>query len=331
MSAGWCILATGMFMSVAVGFRALQAIHDLVALSRQAPDVTLARLASGTPASVMSADDARMSMVALVHRDGCRFRAGDTLALHETILLAASLPDDDFEAFVLATAILLADRLQGGPGPDDLAWHWDAFAKHYTLAEPPRRAALLLGFRSMVETGQLPGDLVSPPLTSGVDRDLVVGDLRAIARSATAPDLADIASADYGDRSDEHLVALRSVIFEQDCIVAPGQDWIPLEVIELASHDASRRGHLAATAVLLATALARGDDRDWFPYRWEQQARTYLSLPAGPRWAVLSGIRYLYESDPGFAPYPRALFDPAANRAVLIPPLTAADRPSPPT
>ena len=327
MSAGWCILPTGMFMSIAVGFRTLQSIHDLVALARRMPETTLLRLSAGTPASAMTADAAREAFLALVHRDGCRIPAGRTDSLHETILLAASLPDDDFDAFVLSTAILLADRLQGGSGPDDLAWHWDAFADHYVLAEPPQRATLLLGFHAMVETGQLPPDLIHLPAVSGVDRDLVLSDLRAIAGSATEDDLLSVAAAEGGDSAVAQLAALRSVIFEQGCVLDPGQDWVPSEVLELASHDPDRPGHLVATAILLATALSRGDDKGWFADRWEQQARTYLSLPAGPRWAILSAIRDLYESDPGFTPYPQARFDPAGSRADLIPALTRVDRP----
>jgi hypothetical protein len=331
MSARLRFLASGMLMSVAVGFRPLQAIHDLVALARRMPEATLLRLAAGTPASVMSPAEAREALVTLVHRDACRFSAGRTAPLHETLLLAASLPDDDFDAFVTATAILLADRLQEGPGPDDLAWHWDAFADHYALADPPQRAALLQGFHAMVETGQLPPDLVDVPAVSGVDRDLVLSDLREIAQAATEEELETIAAADHGHGKAAHLAALRSVISEQGCVLLPGQDRVPSEVVELASHVPERPGHLVATAVLLATALTRGDDMGWFDYRWEQQARTYLALPAGPRWAVLSAIRYLYESDPGFTPYPQALFDPADHRAVLIPALTRADRPVPAT
>jgi hypothetical protein len=320
-----------MFMSIAVGFRPLQSIHDLVALARRASDATLLRLAAGTPASVMTAGEARAAIFGLVHRDGCRFLDRDTLALHETILLAASLPDDDFEAFVVATAILLADRLQGGPGPDDLAWHWDAFADHYALAEPPQKSTLLLGFHAMVETGQLPADLVKQPPVSGIDRDLVISDLRAIVRAATEEELVSIAAAGHGDRATEHLAAFRSMMLDEACFIAPGHDWPPSEVVEPTSRDPARKGHLVATAILLALAMTRGDDQGWFTYRWEQQGAVYLRLAVAPRWAALSAIRYLYESDPEFAPYPQTLFDPADHRAVLIPALTRADRPLPTT
>ena len=73
--------------------------------------------------------------------------------------------------------------------------------------------------------------------------------------------------------------------------------------------------------------MARGDDHGWFDYRWQNLAASYDAVPPGPRWAVVSAIRYLYESDPYFDPYPGALFDVVEHRAQLIPLLTLADRP----
>lgn len=315
-------------MSVAVGFRAVQAIHDLVGLVAAAPEATLFRIAAGVPSADMSPADARRAILRLVHEDRCRFRIGHTLPLHETLLLAATLPDDDFEGFAVATMILLANSLQGGPGPEDLYWHWDAFAEQYLLADPHRRAALVLGFHAMVATGRLPESHVHLTPVSEVDIGRVRADLRAIAEGAQDATLSAIAAADHGDRSTMHLAALRAVIGQQGCILAPGQEWIPSEVIELSAHDPAHPGHLVSTAILLVTALANGDVQDWFSYRWEQQATIYDALPPSPRWTVLSAIRYLYETDPGFAPYPQALFDPAGHRARLIPLLSLSDRPA---
>jgi hypothetical protein len=307
------------FMSVAVGFRALQAIHDLVGLVAAAPEATLRRLAAGVPTADMSPDDAYPAIMRLVHDDRCHFTIDRTLPLHETLLLAATMPDDDFDGFTVATMILLANSLQGGPGPEDLYWHWDAFAEQYLLADPHRSAALILGFHAMVATGRLPESHVHLAPVSGVDIGRVLADLRAIAAHAGDATLSAIAAADYGDQSAEHLSALKAVIGQQGCILAPGQERTPSEVIELAAHDPAHPGHLVATAILLVTALARGDVQGWFSYRWEQQAAIYDALPPAPRWAVLSAIRFLYETDPGFAPYPQALFDPAGHRARLIP------------
>ncbi len=317
-----------MFMSVAVGFRALQAVHDLVGLVSAVPEATLRRLAAGVPTVDMSPDDAHRAILRLVHEDRCRFTDGQTLPLHETLLLAATLPDDDFEGFTVATMILLANSLQGGQGQEDLYWHWDAFAEQYALADPPRRAAIILGFHAMVATGRLPESHVHLTPVSGVDIGRVRADLRAIAEGATEASLAAIADADHGGRSAQTLDALRAVIGQQGCVLAAGQDWIPSEVVALAAEDPAHPGHLVATAILLVTALARGDVHGGFSRRWEQQAAIYDALPPAPRWAVLSGVRYLYETDPGFAPYPKALFDPAEHPARLIPLLTLSDRPA---
>lgn len=317
-------------MSFAIGFRPLQASHDLVHLARMAPRSVLLRIATGVPPADMAPAEAQRAVVALVHQDACRLTPDLTLPLHETLLLAASMPDDDFEAFVVATMILLADRLQGGAGPDDLFWHWDAFAEHYLTAAPAQRAALILGFHGLADAGLLPAAEIHLRPVSGIDVARVRANLRAIAEGAGDDVLRAIASADYGSGASDHLAALWEVVGPQGSVLRPGQEWVPSEVLELASLDPVHPGHLVATAVLLTTAIARGDAQGWFSYRWEQQALFYERLPPGARWAVLSAIRYLYESDPGFAPYPQALFDPLDHRARLIPLLTLADRPAAP-
>ena len=316
-------------MSFGIGFRPLQASHDLAHLARMAPHSALQRIAASVPPTDMAQGLAQQALEVLVYEDGCRLTQDRTLPLHETLLLSASLPDEDFEAFVLATMILLADRLQGGAGPDDLFWHWDAFAEHYLTAAPAHRAALVLGFRGLAEAGLLPAADIHLRPVSGVELARVRADLRAIAEGAGDDVLQAIAAADYGDRATDHLSALRDVIGSQGSVLRPGQEWIPAEVVELASHDPAHTGHLVATALLLTTAMARGDDQGWFSYRWEQQALVYDRLPAGARWAVLSAIRYLYETDPGFVPYPQAVFDPRDHRARLIPLLMSGDRQGP--
>ena len=60
-------------MSVAVGFRALQAIHDLADLIAETPESTLRRLASGVPTADMPTDDACPAIMRLVQEDRCRF------------------------------------------------------------------------------------------------------------------------------------------------------------------------------------------------------------------------------------------------------------------
>ncbi len=310
-----------------VGFRPLQAAHDLVHLAQRADEDALKRLAHGVPSSDMSADDALATLSDLIFARSCRIETDDALRLHETLLLAATLPDDDFDAFELATMILLADRLKGGRGPDNLFWHWDAFCDHYRLGAAAHRAALINEYIEAERAGRLPKGSVNAAPVTGVDVGRVREDLRAMAGDATDAELGAIAAADYGDRTDEHLAAIQNVITEQGCVLKPDQSWVPSEVLELAAYDPEKPGFAVATAVLLVTVMARGDEQGWFDYRWEQFALAYQNLPDPARWAVLSAVRYLYETDIYFEPYPTALFDPVEHRAHLIPHLTIADRP----
>ena len=54
--------------------------------------------------------------------------------------------------------------------------------------------------------------------------------------SITEDELAFIGALNYGQQSDQHLVALRRLIFEQGGIPTAGQIWFPYEVIELGAH-----------------------------------------------------------------------------------------------
>lgn len=99
------------------------------------------RLAEGA-----NTDSKHDDLARLIGPDGCRITDPTTEALLPSLTLSATLPDDDFEAFQVATALLLADRLQSGGGTDDMFWHWDAFQEHYLTAAPQVRAAILQGY-----------------------------------------------------------------------------------------------------------------------------------------------------------------------------------------
>jgi hypothetical protein len=114
------------------------------------------RLAEGAN-SASKHDD----LTRLIEKDGCRIGDPATQALLPSLTLAATLPDDDFEAFQVATALLLADRLQAGGGTDDMFWHWDAFQEHYLTAQPQVRAAILQGYAHANDLRLV--SLVDPP------------------------------------------------------------------------------------------------------------------------------------------------------------------------
>lgn len=145
----------------------LQAIRDLRSVAEGASRSTLGRIASVLPSSE---DQRRLeeTLRGLVLRGRCRIVTDAEIAIHPRLLLAATLPDDDVDAFATATAILLADRLQRGGGEDDLYWHWDAFRPHYRLLEAPVRAAIFQGYAHAHRAGLVtldaqpgPADLVT--------------------------------------------------------------------------------------------------------------------------------------------------------------------------
>ncbi|NNL18695.1 MAG: hypothetical protein HKP37_08155 [Boseongicola sp.] len=137
-----------MFTSSADVFRTRQALGDLRSMIRRTPEDTQARMVAGFPSS--AGDGA--AVLARIFGDGVRFRHPDDFEVHTSVLLAAALPDDDFPAFVFATAIILCDVLQADDPPDALFWNWNSFHEQYAVADAPVRAALMNGFK-MAELG----------------------------------------------------------------------------------------------------------------------------------------------------------------------------------
>jgi hypothetical protein len=163
-------------MSDRVPYRTLQAICDLRSVARLSGDATRARIAAGTNGEFAAEDLAN-----LIEAEGCRIARPQTQRLHQALVLAAALPNDDFDAFQISTAILIADRLQRGLGQDDLFWHWDAFRDHYRIAPPHVRAALMNGYHRMEAEGLV--SLEDPPEPA----DLVT-ESRAAVEAALAPE-----------------------------------------------------------------------------------------------------------------------------------------------
>ena len=132
-----------MFTSSADVFRTRQAVHDLrevVHLNRNA-------------VKRIGASGADSAMIEAIVQNGARIPENKSRA-YSSILLAAAMPDEDFNGFIASTAILLADRLQNGGGEDDLFWNYEAFRDHYGLADAPVRAAIMNGFRVAHQSGR---------------------------------------------------------------------------------------------------------------------------------------------------------------------------------
>ena len=141
-------------------FRIRQAVSDLRSLITSASDASLTRMMSDVALPV--GGDKR-ALRAVIDGTGGRFSMPRDEGAYEAVLLAAAQPDMDFPAFVVSTALLLADRLQDGQGGDDLYWNWESFRDHYALADPPARAALMNGFRVGAETGRVLIDPLPDP------------------------------------------------------------------------------------------------------------------------------------------------------------------------
>jgi hypothetical protein len=182
-----------MFTSSADVFRIRQATGDLLAYARSVPDATKSRLAAGFPSGGGAG-----SLTALLGRDG-RFQMPEEEAIHSAVQLAASLPDDDFPVFTLATALILADALLRSEA-DDQFWSWEAFHDQYALADAPVRAALVNGFRALSAARTVRFDPpIDPALAFSHDRDDVLAALDLAGRDAlTRAILADFPASIIG-------------------------------------------------------------------------------------------------------------------------------------
>ena len=295
-------------------FRQAQAAYDLICLARAAPHETLVTFSAGGG----HAKDVQ----SLLHDRGCRFESDADLALYETLALAATEPDHP-SAFTTATAVLLADLLQNGLGPDRLDWHFDMFADSYRALPDAARAAIFNGYwaaRVYGHMGILPPEL---PITAE-DRitrpaETILPNLKALAKRLTPDERESVSKSDYGCDVEEHLAALNLVIDQQDCLFAEeGQRWYPSEVIELVAHVADTPGFVGCTAILLVNALTHGDGMGWFDYRWENLGNAYKGLPEGARDPILAGLRFLYESDPNFLVCQTRNYDPLRRPEWMI-------------
>ncbi|MEM7719492.1 MAG: hypothetical protein AAF222_09820 [Pseudomonadota bacterium] len=167
-----------MFTSSADVFRTRQVVADLLDVVRLHRNAVLRIGVSGAESA---------SIEAILDQGGQIPEA--RRKVYSSILFAAAMPDDDFNSFVAATALLLADRLQGGAGNDNLYWNFDAFRDHFLIADAPVRAALMNGFRALHMTGQvsLPGPIDPATCFTRQEEDVYL-----ILKSEQAESLSDI-------------------------------------------------------------------------------------------------------------------------------------------
>ena len=105
----------------------------------------------------------------------------------------------------------------------------------------------------------------------------------------TDSELRFIAKLDYGQGADEHLVALRRVIFEQRGIPSDGQSWYPYEVVELGSYsiEPGHEREFALCTLLVIEAARGGFDTVDLAEKLARMALDYDALPPELRDVIL--------------------------------------------
>lgn len=300
-------------------FREYQYFSDLCQVASGASDATLRRIASGLPEDI-GPDLIRR----LIDDNSCRLD-GDTFGrLRSTVTLASALPDDDFDAFVCATAILIADEIQGGEGMNSLYWHWDAYHDHYRMAEPHVRATLIGGFDALASSGRLalepmprPDDLIGRP------QDEVVGGLAELAHGMAPQTIQGLSLALHGRDADRHRMAIEWILRDPLCRMPERSRRYPAEVLAVVAGQPASEGFAEAVALLLIDAIRTGDGYGEAAASWSAHATEFTLLPAAARRPICAGFRHLFEKMPYWSPY--SGWEPAQilSRAVAIPLIAA--------
>lgn len=255
----------------------------------------------------------------LVFEKECKLSSETAKVLHGELMMVASAPDEDHTAFVAATVILVADRLQHGAGDDDLFWNWNAFRDRYREAPSPTRAALMNGFRCAHDMGLV--QLTSPPGGRDLctyDEDDLLRLLKIIARSVTLEareHMYDLAAA---ETKGVHRKALENCL-SNSCVLSEFGGWFPCEIVEKASLDTENPAYHASTALLLIDAIATRDAKGTMAARYEEQAEEYFMMRRDVRVPMVAALRLLHEMDGQWEPYASWAPETRANKAIVVP------------
>ncbi|MEL6642596.1 MAG: hypothetical protein AAFQ79_01565 [Pseudomonadota bacterium] len=230
---------------VSVDFRTAQALADLQAAARAAPPDVVTALANGSPVA-----GAEGVLTRLIADSGCDLSGPGGQALYPALKLAATLPENGLDSFLLATIILVANGLKNGGDGDDLFWHWDAFRSRYREAEPPVRAAIYQGFRRLDELGQI--DLFDKPQP------------QELCRYETGAVIADLTRSTDPDAS-----ALLAALAEDGSVAAATEVWERRGsrlVAERADAMLTGMRHVFESSASFAPAAKRGDAITVIPF-----------------------------------------------------------------
>jgi hypothetical protein len=108
--------------------------------------------------------------------------------------------------------------------------------------------------------------------------------------SVSDDELAFIASSDYGQGKEQHLEALRALIFKQHGRLQKEQYWYPYEVIELCSNSVKpghEREFAICTLLVIAAVKCGADPSTDLRSKFQDRAEEYDRLPETLREEVL--------------------------------------------
>ena len=204
--------------------------------------------------------------------------------------------------FAIATAILIANELQYGSGVSDTLDFYEMSEGEYATLEPPVRAAIMRGFYVLSKRNyrnHLADARISFPEPAG-NKNLILEKLRNVARKVHPMVLESISKANYGIWAEEHLAALKILVYEKDFRL-PSTWTEPHDVLELTSFGETGAGFQFSTAILMIDAILVSYSDYNMEFRWGKAER-YFALPSEERDAILSAFRFLYESDEHWNP-----------------------------
>ena len=278
---------------VDTSFRTWQIVSDLIHHVKPLLPASFGALATASGLTIVQVGEA----LQLLRDDHFTFLRDEAFALLDGLETLAIRQGEGFE---LAVVVLLADTLQTRQASGLLTEAWAAAGVRLRGWPDTLRAAVANGLRRAVELGLIMQE--HPSQADCVTRDsaTIAEPLLRIARAMRPDELDSVARADRDQEADSHLAALKDVIRNRNGIFPDGDAWYPTEVVELVAHRAENPGFEGCTALLLLNALADGDMEKHFTFRWPRLGAEYCALRPSARDPVLAGIRYLYETDPGF-------------------------------
>ena len=202
------------------------------------------------------------------------------------------------------TALILADVLQTGNGRGVETLYGPALGLARKM-DPPVRAALMQGFRMAHDLGYMRLD----PLPRAADlltrqRDDVLSDLLNRIRQLSQADMRAIAQCDYGVDEERHLRALSQVIGPNEGRFPEGDAVHPGGVVKWNAHNPKAVGFTPCLSLLCVNAVYRNDIRAEVAFLWSQLGAHLTADETGEFRPILNAIRYLFETDPDWSPYP---------------------------